>query len=61
MKDLANIIPDAMKEYPGPFVKVYARCFIGSGDSDSLMIDTEHFRLTTTIVWNCTLYRVGGF
>ena len=60
MKDLVDIIPDAIKEYPGLFAKVYTKCNT-QGDSGSLTIDAEHSRVATSAVWNCTLYRTGGY
>lgn len=60
MKDLMDIVPDAIKAYPGLFVKVYARCGLASKDN-GFDIDPVHNRFEANISWNCTLFRTGGY
>lgn len=60
MKDITNVIPEAIKTYPGLFAKLYVVC--NSTHSDSTFeIDALHKKLHANALWNCTLFRQGGY
>ena len=60
MKDLTQVIPEAIKTFPGLFAKVYVVCN-SSHSNSSFEIDSLHNRLHANALWNCTLFRTGGY